>query len=257
MSALSDTSVPPELEPLIALADDHLVLGQRTAERTGANPSLEEELAMANLGLDLIGQARALYAEIAKREGAGRTEDDLAFLRPEHRYLNLLLVEQPNEDFAHTVTKNLLFSAFMTPYWDAATGSTDQEISGIAQQAVKESTHHRRHAAEWVIRLGDGTAESRARMIDALETLWPFCGELFEVTPAERAAVESGRLPDRASLRAPWEAAVTEVLRRATLEVPRAPMHQSGGRHGRHTEAMGHLLAALQHLPLSHSGAVW
>lgn len=246
-----------ELIPLLALADDHLVLGQRTAELTGRGPTLEEELASANLGLDLIGQARALFAYVAEKEGAGRTEDDLAFLRLEHEYRNLLLVEQPNEDFAHYIVKTLFFSAFMVPYWGAMRGSKDPELVGIAGQAEKEAVHHRRYTAEWAIRLGDGTEESRRRLLDALETLWPYCGELFEMDGLARAAAEAGRLPDRAALEGTWRAAIEAVLERATVGLPEGPTYQTGGRRGIHTEHMGHLLTELQYLQRAHPGATW
>lgn len=246
-----------DLLPLLALADDHLILGQRTAEMCGKGPSLEEEMALANIGLDFIGQARALLTEVGKREGAGRTEDDLAFVRPEHGYRNLQLVELPNEDFAHVQAKILAFSALMVPYWEAACSSRDAALAGIAGQALKESVHHRRHSAEWVIRLGDGTEESRDRMTDALETVWPFCGELFEMTEPERRLAADQILPDRAALREPWQAAMAGVLERATLATPDLPMHQTGGRSGRHTEYMGHLLAVMQALPRAHPGATW
>lgn len=254
---MADSTMSSELLPVLALADDHLVLGQRTAELTGKGPSLEEELASANLGLDLIGQARGLFAYVAEREGAGRTEDDLAFLRAEHHYRNLLLAEQPNEDFAFYVVKTLFFSAFMVPYWSAMKGSTDETLAGIAGQAEKESVHHRRHAAEWVVRLGDGTEESHRRVVEAVEVLWPFCGELFEMDEAAKAAAKAGRLPDRSTFEAPWREAIASVFARAHLEVPKTPMYQTGGRAGRHTEHMGHLLAVLQALPRAHPGATW
>lgn len=245
------------LQAILALADDHLILGQRTAELTGSGPSLEEELASANHGLDFIGQARALYALVAEEEGRGRTEDDLAFLRLEHEYRNLLLVEQPNEDFAHVQVRLLFFSAFMAPYWHRAKASSHPQLAGIAGQAEKESIHHRRHAAEWCIRLGDGTDESRDRMEDAVEELWTFCGELFEVDASTRAAVAAGILPDRQALRDEWLATIDEVLRRATMSRPEVPMHQTGGRGGRHTEYLGHLLANLQYMQRAYPGATW
>lgn len=243
--------------PLLALADDHLILGQRTAELCGQGPSLEEELALANLGLDLIGQARGLYAELARRSSEPMDEDAIAFLRPEHEYLNALLVEQPNEDFAHTCFRNFSFSAFMVPYWGQAARSIDPEVAGIAARAEKESIHHRRHAAEWCIRLGDGTEESHHRMVDAVETLWPFCGELFEMEEAEKELAAEGRLPDRRALENQWLDTVATVLERATLKLPEVPRHQTGGRQGRHTEYLGHLLAVMQHLPRSHPEASW
>ncbi len=249
--------VNDRLIPVLALADDHLILGQRVAELTGSGPTLEEELASANLGLDLIGQARALYSWVAAREGAGRTEDDFAFHRSERHFRNLLLVEQPNEDFAHVTVRTFFFSAFMAPFWAEASRSADPDLGGIAGQAEKESVHHLRHAAEWVIRLGDGTEESRARVEDALETLWPFCGELFEQDGPAKVAVLSKWLPDRAALEPAWRATVGEVLAQATLPMPSERWFQTGGRKGQHTEYLGHLLAHMQSLPRAHPGASW
>ncbi len=242
---------------LLELADDHLILGHRISEWCGHAPMLEEDLALPNMALDLIGAARVLYARAAELEGAGRDEDQLAFLRPERQYLNCLLVERENEDFAHTMLKSLYFAAFMAPYWEAAAASADETVRGVAGKSLKEMRYHIRHAGEWVIRLGDGTEESHRRMAEAVEALHRDTGELFEMSPAAQAASEAGMLPDRADLRPAWEATIAEVFDMATLSVPEGVYPQTGGRAGRHSEAMGHLLTELQYMQRSHPGLTW
>jgi ring-1,2-phenylacetyl-CoA epoxidase subunit PaaC len=214
-------------------------------------------MALANIGLDLIGQARSLYAYAGEVEGAGRDEDRLAYLREDREYRNLLLVELPNGDFAQTIVRQLLYSAFMVPFWERLEGSKDQTLAAIAAKSVKEARYHLRHAAEWVIRLGDGTDESRDRTMAALDELWPWTGELFEQDAAERALVEAGIAVDRAALKPAWDATVDRVLAEATLARPQDVWMQTGGRRGAHTEHLGYILAELQHLQRSHPGAVW
>ncbi len=249
---------PPPLLHALRLADTALVLGHRLSEWTGRAPMLEEELALANAALDLIGQARALYAHAAALEGRGRTEDDLAYLRDAPDWRNLLIAELPNGDFAQAVLRQFLVAAFLHPYWRALAGSKDATPAAIAAKAEKEAAYHLRHAAEWVIRLGDGTAESHRRTRAALEELWPFTGEMFEADAADRALVASGLAPDPAAVRPEWDATVARVLAEATLPVPPAgAWMQSGGRRGVHTEHLGHLLAVMQHLPRAYPGAVW
>jgi ring-1,2-phenylacetyl-CoA epoxidase subunit PaaC len=238
-------------------ADDALVLGHRLSEWIGHGPTLEEEMALGNIGLDLIGQARSLYAYAAEIEGGAAHEDRYAYLRDAPQYRNLLLVEQPNGDFAQTMARQLLYSAFADPFWRAMVGSCDATLAAIAAKSEKESAYHLRHASEWMIRLGDGTEESHRRAQDALELLWPWTGELFECDGPERALVASGAAIDPASLRDVWDATVGSVLARATLEKPAAGWMQTGGRSGRHSEHLGHLLAVMQHLQRSHPGAKW
>ncbi|MAY85280.1 MAG: phenylacetate-CoA oxygenase subunit PaaI [Pseudooceanicola sp.] len=243
----------PLFDALLELADDHLVLGHRVSEWCGHAPMLEEDLAMPNMALDMIGTARSLYEYAGQVEGKGRGEDDLAYLRSERDYRNLLLVERPNGDFAHTMLRQLYFAAFMHPYWTAALSSEDETIQGIAGKAVKEMAYHIRHAGEWVIRLGDGTEESARRMADAAEALSIYVGELFE----EGAAEDVAALPRRADLRATWEATISEVFAEAGMTFEPSKYPQSGGRDGRHGEQLGHMLAEMQSVHRAHPGATW
>src|SRR5918994_2532717 len=183
---------------LLRLADDHLILGHRVSEWCGHAPMLEEDLAMPNMALDLIGQARALYAYAAELEGKERSEDDFAYLRREREYLNCLIVERPNGDFAHTMLRQLYFAAFMEPMWRGMTQSDDATLAAIAAKAVKEVAYHIRHTGEWVIRLGDGTEESAARMREAVEALAPYLDELFEADAVSDAVAKAGVAPDPA-----------------------------------------------------------
>jgi ring-1,2-phenylacetyl-CoA epoxidase subunit PaaC len=238
-------------------ADDALVLGHRLSEWIGHGPTLEEEMALGNIGLDLIGQARSLYAYAAEVEGGGADEDRYAYLRDAPQYRNLLLVEQPNGDFAQTMARQLLYSAFADPFWRAMVGSSDATLAAIAAKSEKESAYHLRHASEWMIRLGDGTAESRGRAQEALDLLWPYTGELFWGDAAEQILVASGAAIDVENLRDAWASTIDSVLARATLAKPAAGWMQTGGRSGRHSEHLGHLLAVMQHLQRSHPGAKW
>jgi ring-1,2-phenylacetyl-CoA epoxidase subunit PaaC len=247
-----------ELFPyVLRLADDHLILGQRMGEWCSQAPTLEEDLAMSNIGLDLLGQARALYTYAGKVEGKGRGEDDLAFLRPEREYRNALLVEQPNGDFACTMARQFFFAAFMVPFWREMMKSSDGELRAIAAKAEKEVAYHLRHSAEWIIRLGDGTDESRRRMIDALDQLIIYTGELFEMDDIDRAMLEAGVGVDTEALRDEWQATVDRVLAEATLDVPQASYMQTGGRDGRHTEHLGHILSELQYMQRTYPGLEW
>jgi ring-1,2-phenylacetyl-CoA epoxidase subunit PaaC len=257
-SILVARGAAPLLLHTLRLADTALVLGHRLSEWTGQAPVLEEELALANAALDLIGQARSLYAHAAALEGKGRTEDDLAYLRDAPEYRNWLIVEQPNGDFARTMLRQLLVSALLHPYWRAHAASRDATLAAIAAKAEKEAAYHLRHAAEWTIRLGDGTEESHRRMLDALDELWPYTGEMFETDAADAALIADGLAPDPAALRPDFDATLARVFEEATLPLP-APgaWMQSGGRRGVHSEHLGHLLAVMQHLPRSYPGAVW
>jgi ring-1,2-phenylacetyl-CoA epoxidase subunit PaaC len=242
---------------VVSLADDALVLGHRLSQWSGHAPMLEEDIALSNLALDLVGQARLFYAHAGVIEGKGRDEDQLAFLRDEHAYRNVLLVEQPNGDFATTIVRQLLYAAFMHPYYQALVASGDQRLGEIAAKAVKEMAYHVRHSAEWVIRLGDGTEESHARAAAALDELWMYTGELFEMDDGERALVGKGIAVDRATIKPAWDATVDRVLAEATLKRPADRWMQGGGRSGRHSEHLGHLLAEMQVLHRAHPGATW
>lgn len=245
------------MKALLELADDNLILGHRMSEWCGHAPLLEEDLAMPNMALDMIGTARTLYSRAAEIEGMGNTEDDMAYLRDERAFLNCLLVERPNGDFALTMLRQLYFAAFMGPFWQAALTSTDDVVRGVAGKAVKEMAYHIRHAGEWVIRLGDGTETSAARMKQAVIDLAPYVDELFESSKAAEAAEEDGVLPPRAALRATWEKTIDNIFGLAMLPIDRTSFAQTGGRIGHHGEDLGHLLASMQSVARSHPGATW
>ncbi len=244
-------------ESLIRLADDHMILGHRLSEWCGHAPMLEEDLAMPNIGLDLIGQARGLYTYAGKIEGEGRDEDAIAYMRLERDYHNVLLVERPNGDFAHTMLRQLYFSAFMELFWQRAQGSSDVTIAGIAAKALKETSYHVRHSAEWVIRMGDGTEESHQRMVNAVTALAPYVNEMFYADDVARAAAGLDLVPLVSDLRAPWETTIARIFAAATIDAPNFPLTVSGGRSGRHGEEMGFLLAELQYVQRAHPNLTW
>lgn len=244
-------------QALLELADDHLVLGHRISEWCGHAPMLEEDLAMPNMALDVIGTARTLYDHAAKLEGKGQSEDDMAMLRGERDYRNCLLVERPNGDFAQTMLRSLYFAAFMRPYWLDALDSTDEVVRGVAGKAEKEMAYHIRHAGEWVIRLGDGTQESARRMRNAVDDLSIYVDELFDSSAAATEAEAAGILPKRAGMRAAFDATLAPIFAEALLEVPTVPYPHRGGRDGLHTEGLGHMLAEMQSLYRTHPGATW
>lgn len=248
---------PALFDFVLALGDDALVLGHRLSEWSSHGPTLEEDIALSNLGLDLIGQARLFYSYAGEVEGKGRTEDDLAYFRDAAGYRNLLIAELERGDFAFTMARQFLYAAFVHPYFGALTKSADARLAEIASKAVKEMAYHVRHSAEWLIRLGDGTDESRRRTVDALEEIWGFTGEMFDMSAAEKSLAAAGIAPDRAGIAPVWNATVDKVLREATLERPKGRGMQTGGRNGRHTEALDHMLAEMQVLARQHPGASW
>ncbi|MFB6415900.1 MULTISPECIES: 1,2-phenylacetyl-CoA epoxidase subunit PaaC [Bradyrhizobium] len=238
-------------------ADDALILGHRLSEWCGHAPMLEEDMALSNIALDLIGQARELYSYAAKVEGRDNDEDKLAYLRDVRQYRNLLLVEQPNGDFAQTLVRQFFYSAFADLYWRTMMSSRDTTLAAIAAKSEKESAYHLRHASEWIIRLGDGTDESHARAQAAVDQLWAFTGEMFTVDDGERALIHGGVAIDPASLRGRWLTTVSDVAREATLELPQNDWMQQGGRVGRHSEHLGHLLSELQSMQRTFPGLTW
>ncbi len=242
---------------VLRLADNALVLGHRLSEWTGRGPTLEEDIALSNLGLDLIGQARMLYDYAGKVEAKGRDEDALAYLRGDRDYRNVLLVEQPNGDFAATMMRQLIYAAFAHPFQQALMRSIDQTLAGIAAKAEKEMAYHVRHAAEWVIRLGDGTEKSRERTQAAADDLMIYAGELFETDGADCALIAAGIAPDPASLRAVFDKTIADVFAEATLVLPKSGFAQTGGRTGIHSEHLSLMLAEMQSLHRAHQGAVW
>ena len=257
MSTLGATTSQVGFAFAVGLADDALVLGHRLSEWSGKAPMLEEDIALSNLALDLIGQARLFYTYAGELEGKGRDEDALAYLRDEHAYANLLLVEQANGDFAATMVRHLLYAAFVHPYFQALQKSSDTRLAEIAAKAVKEMAYHVRHASEWVIRLGDGTDESHARAQAALDDLWMYTGEMFDLSEGERMPVQKGVVPDRAAIKPAWNATVDRVLAEATLKRPTDRWMQTGGRAGRHGEHLGRILAEMQVIHRAHPGAKW
>jgi ring-1,2-phenylacetyl-CoA epoxidase subunit PaaC len=238
-------------------ADDALILGHRLSEWCGHAPMLEEDMALANMGLDLLGQARELYSYAAKVEGNGNDEDKFAYLRDVRQYRNLLLVEQPNGDFARTMVRQFFYAAFADLYWRAMMRSADTTLAAIAAKSEKETAYHLRHSSEWMVRLGDGTAESHARAQTAIDDLWAFTGEMFEVDGSERALIDAAIAIDPAALRAHWLKTVSNVVREATLVLPSSDWMQQGGRGGRHSEHLGHLLSELQSMQRTFPGAAW
>lgn len=238
-------------------ADDALILGHRLSEWCGHAPMLEEEMALANMGLDLLGQARELYSFAAKVEGKDNDEDKLAYLRDVRQYRNLLLVEQPNGDFAQTMVRQFFYAAFADLYWRAMMKSKDGTLAAIAAKSEKESAYHLRHSSEWIIRLGDGTEESHARAQAAIDHLWAYTGEMFEADESERGLVDAGIAVDAAVLRPQWLKTVTGIVGEATLVLPKNDWMQRGGRSGRHSEHLGHLLSELQSMQRTFPGTTW
>lgn len=242
----------------VRLADNALVLAQRLCEWCGHGPILEEDIAISNMGLDLLGQARGLYSYAATIEGKGRTEDDLAFHRNERQFLNRCLLEQPNGDFAMTMMRSFLYSSMAYLQYRELTLSKDETISGIAAKALKELTYHVRHTSQWVIRLGDGTEESHQRISNALQDLWGFTDELFEMDEVDQVLIQAGVAFDLAALKSEWEQMVNEVLAQALLSVPsRVGYRSKGGFIGIHSEHLGHLLSEMQYLPRAYPDAKW
>jgi ring-1,2-phenylacetyl-CoA epoxidase subunit PaaC len=242
---------------VLRLADTSLVLGQRLGEWVGHAPALEEDLALANIALDLIGQARLLLTYAGEIEGRGRDEDALAFLRDAPEYCNVSLAEQPNGDFGQTIVRQFLLDAWQLELYEALSGSTDARLAEIAAKAVKETRYHFRFSAGWLVRLGDGTAESHARVAQALDALWRFTDELVTPDTLDEEMAAAGIGPDLPALRARWEERVGTVLQEATLQRPAASRYLWHGKRGVHTEHLGHMLAEMQHLPRTFRGATW
>jgi ring-1,2-phenylacetyl-CoA epoxidase subunit PaaC len=227
---------------LLAHADDNLVLAQRLGEWISTAPELEEDIALGNIALDHLGVARALYTHAGELEGRGRSEDDLAMSRSEREFMNVLLVEQPNGDFAHTMVRALLFDAYQVELWADLIDCDDPTLAGIAARAFKEARYHLRHSSSWVVRLGDGTEESHRRAQQAVDALWRYTAELFEEEPGYRVG---------------WLRQVSDVLDDAGLGIPEDPYQRSGGRRGFHSEHLGHLLAEMQWMQRSYPGLEW
>jgi len=257
MSASIQLQRAPEVQYLLRIADTNLILAQRLGEWCGHAPVLEEDIALTNMALDLVGQARALLTRAGELEGRGHDEDQLAFLRDERDYFNATLVELPRGDFAFTVLRNLFVASWSKLLWEGLLDSSDAGVAAIAGKAVKEVRYHQRHAADWVLRLADSTAEARRRVDAALADLWRYTPELFESDAVDAAAHATGLGPRVADLRGPWLAEMAAVFDAAGLAIPAESGFRSTGTRGVHSEHMGFILAEMQHLQRSYPGGVW
>jgi len=244
-------------EYCLRMGDNSLILGHRLSEWCGHGPILEEDIAMTNISLDLIGQTRTLLSYAADIEGKGRTEDDLAFLRDEMDFRNFLIVEQTNGDFAKTILRQLFYTAFSYHFYDRLKNSKDSTLAAIAEKSIKEVTYHLRHCSEWVIRLGDGTEESHRRMNEAIEDLWMFTGDMFAMDGTDELLIKEGIGVDLNEVKKNWNDTIKEVFERATLKLPENNFMVIGSREGKHSEHLGLLLAEMQFLPRAYPGAQW
>ncbi len=263
MAAASSQPTPEQLLTyLLRLADDNLILSQQLGALIARMPELEEDIAVANLALDHIGQARNLYqygAEIEASTGAAepRDEDQFAMLRTEREFLNAVLVEQPNGDFAHTMVRQFFVDAYQVPLYGALSDSADERLAGIAAKAVKEASYHLDHSSGWLVTLGNGTSESHQRTQTAVDELWPFTADLFAADDTEDALIAAGVAADPAAVRPHFDAQVAETMAAANVTMPSDPYQRLGGRTGFHTEHLGHLLPEMQALYRAHPGVRW
>lgn len=247
----------PLLSYVLRQGDRALVLAQRLLEAITHAPEIEEDMALSNLALDLIGQARALYSYAGEIEGVGHDENHFAYWRDQHEFLNPLLCEQPNGDFATVIVRQFLHDAFALPYWQAMTTSSDETLAALAGKSVKETAYHLRHSRSWVVRLGDGTDESHRRAQTALDGLWRFTGELSEHDTIEDELVDAGVAANPSDLAERWRATVVATLDEATLVTPADGVMQTGGRIGSHTESFSYLVGEMQVVARAHPGASW
>ncbi len=258
---MSTASIELQLTPpahyLLRIGDTCLILAQRLGEWCGHAPVLEEDIAMSNIALDLIGQARALLTRAGEIEGRQHDEDQLAFLRNERDYFNLTMVELPRGDFAFSVLRNTMVSTWLKLLWERLAGSSDEELRAIAGKALKEARYHQQHSGDWVVRLGDGTEESRQRMNEAIGQLWRYTPEMFESDAVDEQAAAQGIGPLWSQLQAPWQAEMQLILGEAGLSIPADSAFRSEGKRGRHSEHMGFILTDMQYLQRSFPGGVW
>lgn len=249
MSALIDYT--------LHLADNSLILGQRNSEWCGHGPVLEQDIAITNISLDLIGQARNFYQYAATLMGNGATEDSLAYLRKEREFKNCLLVEQSNGDWAQTILRQFFFSQYQYLLFQQLQNSKDEQLAAIAEKSLKEVTYHLRWSSEWVIRLGDGTEESHNRMLKAIDELWRYTGEMFEAANYELRAANDGFGVDVSKLKDEWMNKVKAIFSEATLTIPEKTFMQTGGKGGKHTEHLGYILTELQYMQRAYPGCEW
>ena len=242
---------------ILGIADNSLILGQRMGELCGHGPSLETDIACTNISLDLFGQVRSYYQYAAKIAGDGRTEDDIAMLRKEREYINVLLVEQPNTDFAYTMTRQFLFDVYHLLFLQELEKSKDLTLSAIATKSIKEVSYHQRFSSDWIKRLGDGTEESHQKMQDAIDDLWTYTDELFHQTEADIAMIKEGIGVDVTKLKNNYYQIVNSVLEESTLSIPESKYFQKGGKQGIHTEHLGYLLSDLQYMQRTYPNMEW
>ncbi len=245
------------LEYCLRLGDNSLIIGHRMSEWCGHGPVLEQDIALINIALDHIGQARNWLTLAGKIEGKGRTEDDFAYKRDAHQFRNLLITEQPNGNWGDTLMRSFLFDTFNFYLHQVLQHSKHEEIASIAEKSLKEINYHLKYSSEWVIRLGDGTEVSHQKMQNALDDLWIFTGEMFEADKVDQLMLEEGIGADLKQIHEFWTEHVREVLEQATLKIPNQNWFQKGGKQGRHTEYMGYILAEMQFLPRAYPDAVW
>lgn len=242
---------------MLQLADTSLILAHRLSEWCGHGPILEQDMAMTNISLDLIGETRSLYQYAAELEGKGRKEDDLAFLRSAVEYKNPLLVEMPNGNFGDTVMRQFLFDTYHYYLLQQLKGCSDMRLAAIAEKSYKEASYHLKWSSEWVIRLGDGTEESKQKIETALDQMFPYTGELFHLSSDEKALVEIGIISDVSLIEMQWNAHVSKVFEAATLQIPQGVYMQKGGKEGKHSEGFGFILSELQYMQRAYPGLQW
>ncbi|MGJ8685700.1 MAG: 1,2-phenylacetyl-CoA epoxidase subunit PaaC [Nonlabens sp.] len=272
-NAISNSSTPiKELNPqfleskenkqhlinyLLGVADNYLILGQRLGELCGHGPNLEPDIALTNISLDMLGQVRSFYQYIAQLRGDKSTEDDIAFLRKEREYKNVLLVEQPNTDFGYVIVRQFFIDVYNKMFLNALQQSADETLRALAFKGIKEASYHERFSGDWLKRLGDGTEESKRRVQEAVNDLWIYTDELFQTTAADKAMIEAGVAPDMLQLRDYYYEKVEELLSTATLEIPEVEYFQKGGKEGLHSEHMGYILADMQYMQRTYPDSKW
>lgn len=244
-------------EYIIRLGDDSLILGHRLSEWCGHGPILEEDIALTNIALDLVGQATSLLNYAGQIEDKGRDADKLAYFRFDREFKNCLLVEQPNGDFGMTMMRQFLFDAYRKPFYEALTSSKDEQLAAIAEKSLKETKYHLKHSSEWIIRLGDGTEESNRRVQESLDTLWRYTSDLFYTDEVDNELVTSGIAPDLATIRNDWEQTVNHIFHLANLQKPTNNWKQEGGRKGMHSEHLGYILAEMQYVQRAYPNMEW
>jgi ring-1,2-phenylacetyl-CoA epoxidase subunit PaaC len=244
-------------EYVIRLGDDSLILGHRLSEWCGHGPILEEDIALTNIALDLVGQATSLLNYAGQIEDKGRDADKLAYFRFDREFKNCLLVEQPNGDFGMTMMRQFLFDAYRKPFYEALTSSKDEQLAAIAEKSLKETKYHLKHSSEWIIRLGDGTEESNRRVQESLDTLWRYTSDLFYTDEVDNELVTAGIAPDLATIRNDWEQTVNHIFHLANLQKPTNNWKQEGGRKGMHSEHLGYILAEMQYVQRAYPNMEW